>query len=54
MMAWPCYTQRVYGFRSLAASAAVDLPVFKQILVSIGVIGAVRIEKLSLYNWYPD
>jgi Diacylglycerol acyltransferase len=52
MMAWPCYTNG-HGFRSLAASAAVNLPIFKQILVSIGVIDASRASARRALESYP-
>jgi Diacylglycerol acyltransferase len=52
MMAWPCYTQG-HCFQGLAASAAVTVPIFKQILASIGVIDASRASARRALQHYP-
>jgi 1-acyl-sn-glycerol-3-phosphate acyltransferase len=50
MLTWPCYCG--YHFHGLAADAALRVPIFKQILKSIGVIDASRTSaRKALERW---
>jgi Diacylglycerol acyltransferase len=51
MLAWPVYTG--HHFRGLAANAAVNVPIFKQILRSMGVIDASRSSARRALETYP-